>query len=238
VELYDFGVTREGTFYYVMEILDGLDLESLVRRFGPLAAERAANLVWQACDSLDDAHYAGLVHRDIKPANLYACRRGRRHDFLKVLDFGLVKSSWADASSDPALSRESAITGTPAYLAPEVVMGERAIDGRVDIYGLGCVAYWLVSGQRVFEGTTPMELVLHHVQTAPVPPSQRGGVAVPRALEDLILACLEKNPAHRPASAAELARRLEATGLPQRWTPDKARHWWDTHLPPAAAAAR
>jgi len=108
----------------------------------------------------------------------------------------------------------------------------------VDIYGLGCVAYWLVSGQRVFEGTTPMELVLHHVQTAPVPPSQRGGVAVPRALEDLILACLEKNPAHRPASAAELARRLEATGLPQRWTPDKARHWWDTHLPPAAAAAR
>jgi len=238
VELYDFGVTREGTFYYVMEILDGLDLESLVRRFGPLAAERAANLVWQACDSLDDAHYVGLVHRDIKPANLYACRRGRQHDFLKVLDFGLVKSSWADASSDPALSRESAITGTPAYLAPEVVMGERAIDGRVDIYGLGCVAYWLVSGQRVFEGTTPMELVLHHVQTAPVPPSQRGGAEVPRALEDLILACLEKNPAHRPASAAELARRLEATGLPQRWTPDKARHWWDTHLPPAAAAAR
>jgi serine/threonine-protein kinase len=237
VDLYDFGVTRDGTFYYVMEILDGLDLESLVRKFGPLAAERAAHLVWQACDSLDDAHYAGRVHRDIKPANLYACRRGRRHDFLKVLDFGLVKSSWADASSDPALSRESAITGTPAYLAPEVVLGERAIDGRVDIYGLGCVAYWLVSGQRVFEGKTPMELVLHHVQTAPVPPSQRGGGEVPRELEDLILACLEKNPEHRPASAAELARRLEATGLPQRWTPDKARHWWDTHLAPVAAAA-
>ena len=175
VELYDFGVTREGTFYYVMEILDGLDLESLVRRFGPVPAERAAHLLVQACDSLDDAHFAGLIHRDIKPANLYACRRGRRYDFLKVLDFGLVKSSWADASSDPALSRESAITGTPAYLAPEVVLGERAIDGRVDIYGLGCVAYWLVSGQRVFEGATSMELVLHHVQTAPVPPSQRGG---------------------------------------------------------------
>jgi eukaryotic-like serine/threonine-protein kinase len=238
VELYDFGVTREGTFYYVMEILDGLDLESLVRRFGPVPAERAAHLLFQACDSLDDAHFAGLIHRDIKPANLYACHRGRRYDFLKVLDFGLVKSSWADASSDPALSRESAITGTPAYLAPEVVLGERAIDGRVDIYGLGCVAYWLVSGQRVFEGATPMELVLHHVQTPPVPPSKRGGIAVAPALEDLILACLEKDPARRPASAAELGRRLEATGLPARWTPERAREWWDANMPAAAATAR
>jgi serine/threonine-protein kinase len=238
VELYDFGVTSEGTFYYVMEILDGLDLESLVRRFGPLPAERAAHLIVQACDSLDDAHYVGLVHRDIKPANLYACRRGRQHDFLKVLDFGLVKSSWADPSSDVALTRESAITGTPAYLAPEVVLGERAIDGRVDIYGLGCVAYWLVSGQRVFEGATPMELVLHHVQTAPVRPSQRSGVAVPPALEDLILACLEKEPARRPTSAAELGRLLEATGLPRRWTPERAREWWDAHMAPAAAPTR
>jgi serine/threonine-protein kinase len=107
----------------------------------------------------------------------------------------------------------------------------------VDIYGLGCVAYWLVAGQRVFEGTTTMELVLHHVQTAPVPPSQRGGVTVPRALEDLILACLEKDPARRPASAGELARRLEATGLPQRWTPERAREWWDAHMPPAPPVA-
>ena len=238
VELYDFGVTSDGTFYYVMEILDGLDLESLISRFGPVPAERAAHLLLHACDSLDDAHYVGLVHRDIKPANLYACRRGRRHDFLKVLDFGLVKSSWADGSSDVALTRESAITGTPAFLAPEIVLGERAIDGRVDIYGLGCVAYWLVSGQRVFEGATPMELVIHHVQTAPVPPSRRGGVPVPRALEDLILACLEKDPARRPASAAELGRRLEATGLPAGWTPERAREWWDANIPPPAAAAR
>jgi eukaryotic-like serine/threonine-protein kinase len=238
VDLYDFGVTREGTFYYVMEILDGLDLESLVRRFGPLPAERAAHLLVHACDSLDDAHFVGLIHRDIKPANLYSCRRGREHDFLKVLDFGLVKSSWADAHSDPALSRESAITGTPAYLAPEVVLGERAIDGRVDIYGLGCVAYWLVTGQRVFEGTTPMELVLHHVHTPPVPPSRRGAVAVPPALEQLILACLEKDPARRPASARELATRLEATGLPRRWTPERAREWWITHAPAAPAPAR
>ena len=238
VDLYDFGVTREGTFYYVMEILDGLDLESLVRRFGPVPAERAAHLLVHACDSLDDAHFVGLVHRDIKPANLYSCRRGRAHDFLKVLDFGLVKSSWADAHSDPALSRESAITGTPAYLAPEVVLGERAIDGRVDIYGLGCVAYWLVTGQRVFEGATPMELVLHHVQTPPVPPSRRGAIAVPPALEQLILSCLEKDPARRPASARELATRLEATGLPRRWTPERAREWWNTHAPAAPAPAR
>jgi eukaryotic-like serine/threonine-protein kinase len=235
VELYDFGVTREGTFYYVMEILDGLDLESLVRRFGRVPAERAAHLLLHACDSLDDAHYAGLIHRDIKPANLYACRKGRQHDFLKVLDFGLVKSGWADSTSDPALSRESAITGTPAYLAPEIVLGERAIDGRVDLYGLGCVAYWLVAGQRVFEGETPMQLALHHVQTTPVPPSQRAGVEVPRALEELILACLEKDPARRPSSARELAQRLEATGLASGWTAARAREWWETHLPSPAS---
>jgi serine/threonine-protein kinase len=115
---------------------------------------------------------------------------------------------------------------------------ERAIDGRVDIYGLGCVAYWLVSGQRVFEGTTSMELVLHHVQTPPVPPSRRAAIAIPRELEDLILACLEKDPARRPTSARELARLLEATGLPRRWTPERAHEWWDAHLPPAHAAAR
>jgi hypothetical protein len=234
VDLYDFGVTREGTFYYVMEILDGLDLESLVRRFGPVPAQRAAHLLLHACDSLDDAHYVGLIHRDIKPANLYTCRRGRQLDFLKVLDFGLVKSSWADSSSGAGLSRESAITGTPAYLAPEIVLGERAIDGRVDIYGLGCVAYWLLAGQRVFEGETPMQLALHHVQTTPVPPSRRGAVEVPRALEDLVLACLEKDPARRPSSAQELAQRLEATGLASEWTAERAREWWETHLPSPA----
>jgi serine/threonine-protein kinase len=229
VELYDFGVTREGTFYYVMEILDGLDLESLVRHFGPVPPERAAHLLIQACDSLDDAHYAGLIHRDIKPANLYACRRGRRYDFLKVLDFGLVKSSWADEPQEAALSHESAITGTPAYLSPEIVLGGRAIDARVDIYGLGCVAYWLVSGRRVFEGDTPMQLALQHVQAAPVPPSRRSPHPVPAALEEVILACLEKDPARRPASAHDLARRLEATGLAAEWTQDRAREWWATH---------
>ena len=235
VELYDFGVTGEGTFYYVMEILDGLDLESLVRRFGPVPADRAAHLLLHACDSLDDAHYAGLIHRDIKPANLYACRKGRHHDFLKVLDFGLVKSSWAESEAETALSHESTITGTPAYLAPEVVLGEPAIDGRVDIYGLGCVAYWLVAGHRVFDGATPMDLVLQHVQATPVPPSQRGQIDLPPAFEELILACLEKDRARRPGTVRELATRLEATGLAAGWTPDRAQRWWDTHLPPPAA---
>ena len=236
VELYDFGVTSEGTFYYVMEILDGLDLESLVRRFGPVPPERAAHLLLHACDSLDDAHYAGLIHRDIKPANLYACRRGRQHDFLKVLDFGLVKSSWADAEEDTAVSRESAITGTPAYLAPEVVLGEQAIDGRVDIYGLGCVAYWLVAGQRVFEGGTPMDVVLKHVQATPVPPSRRGGIDLPPAFEALILACLAKDRGSRPNSARELAAQIEATGLAASWTPARAQQWWNSHLPAPTAA--
>ena len=139
---------------------------------------------------------------------------------------------------DDRLTTDGVITGTPAFMAPEAALGGRALDARVDIYGLGCVAYWLVAGQRVFEGKTPMELVLHHVQTAPLPPSQRGGVAVPPALEDLILSCLEKDPARRPVSAGELARLLEATGLPRLWTPERARDWWDANVPPAPPVAR
>jgi eukaryotic-like serine/threonine-protein kinase len=235
VELYDFGVTRDGTFYYVMEILDGLDLESLVERFGPVPAERVAHFLLQACDSLADAHHAGLIHRDVKPANLYACRKGLKHDFLKVLDFGLVKSSWKDETSDAGLSDDGLVSGTPAYLAPEIARGEGAIDARVDLYGLGCVAYWLLVGQRVFEGATPVQLALHHVQTPPVPPSRRTEMEVPPALEDLILSCLEKDPARRPPTADDVAERVHAAGLAAAWTPARARRWWDTHLPAPSA---
>ncbi|HEY2946555.1 MAG TPA: serine/threonine-protein kinase [Vicinamibacteria bacterium] len=234
IELYDFGVTRDGVFYYVMEMLDGLDLESLVHRFGPVPADRAVHFLLQACDSLADAHHAGLIHRDIKPANLYACRRGRKHDFLKVLDFGLVKSSWADEGSNPRLTTEGMITGTPAYMAPEVARGERAIDARVDLYGLGCVAYWLLTGRTVFDGSTPMQLALQHVNTLPVPPSKRSELPIPAAVEEVVLACLEKDPARRPASADDLGARLSACAV-TGWTPERARRWWDAHMPVAAA---
>jgi serine/threonine-protein kinase len=237
VELYDFGVTRDGTFYYVMEILDGIDLESLVRRFGAVPPERAAHFLLQACDSLADAHHVGLVHRDIKPANLFTCRRGLKYDFLKVLDFGLVKSSWAEQAADARLTTEGMAAGTPAYMAPEVAMGQSALDGRADLYGLGCVAYWLVTGEHVFKGTTPMQVALQHVQATPVPPSQRATVPPPPALEEAILWCLEKDPARRPADADVLAARLSATGLAALWTSVRARQWWEQHVPARAAAA-
>jgi serine/threonine-protein kinase len=230
VELYDFGVTPSGTFYYVMELLDGLDLEQLVRRFGPVPAERAVHFLLQMCDSLEDAHVAGLVHRDIKPANVYACRRGRKRDFVKVLDFGLVKPAWTTEPHERSLTGQGAIAGTPAYLAPELALGNRAIDGRADIYALGCVAYWLVTAQRVFEAESPLQLVVHHIETTPVPPSQRGGSSVPADLDELILWCLQKTPEKRPADVTEVARHLANCRLDARWTPERAAAWWKENL--------
>jgi eukaryotic-like serine/threonine-protein kinase len=231
IELYDFGITRDGTFYYVMELLEGLDLESLVRRFGPVPPERAIHLLVQACDSLADAHHAGLVHRDIKPANICACRRGLKDDFVKVLDFGLVKATWEGAERDTRLTQEGAVAGTPAYIAPEAVLGNRVVDPRADIYCLGCVAYWLVTGQTVFERGTPLQMAFHHAHTEPVAPSRRTEIGVPDDLDRLILSCLEKDPDRRPQDALELASRLAACSGQPAWTPVRARRWWDTHRP-------
>ena len=174
VSLHDFGVTPEGAFYYVMELLEGLDLETLVRRFGPVPPERAIHLLIQACDSLAEAHAVGLVHRDVKPANIIACHWGLKWDFVKVLDFGLVKAMWT-MGEDDQLTSEGAITGTPAYMAPEAALGGRDLDARVDLYGLGCVAYWLLTGERVFLGRTAVEVLMHHVKTPPVPPRSAPG---------------------------------------------------------------
>ncbi|HEY3595004.1 MAG TPA: serine/threonine-protein kinase, partial [Polyangiaceae bacterium] len=157
VELFDFGVSENGVFYYVMELLDGIDLESLVRNHGPVSAERAVWLLRQVCDSLDDAHRAGLVHRDIKPANIVATRRGRRCDYVKVLDFGLVKGS-VKGEGDPELTDAAKLKGTPAYWAPETATGRGPIDARADIYALGCVAYWLITGALVFDAPTPLAM--------------------------------------------------------------------------------
>ena len=154
MELFDFGVAEQGTFYYVMELLEGLDADALVRRFGPVPAERAVYLLRQVCHSLAEAEARGLVHRDIKPANIFLCRYGEDFDFVKVLDFGLVKALDARTSGDPALTRENAVHGTPAFMAPEQALGEASIDSRADIYATGCVAYWLITGQQVFTAET------------------------------------------------------------------------------------
>jgi eukaryotic-like serine/threonine-protein kinase len=229
IRLFDFGTTSDGAFYYVMELLSGRDLESLVREFGPLPAERVVYLLRQVCHSLADAHARGLVHRDIKPANIYVCRMGLDYDFVKVLDFGLVK--FKGASEDQTLmTANNATSGTPAYMAPEVILGNSDVDRRADVYALGCVAYFLLTGQLVFEADTPIKMLMHHVQTPPTPPSARTELPIPRDLEELVLACLEKDPAKRPADASQLYGMTCGCQAAQPWTSQAARTWWEYNL--------
>jgi serine/threonine-protein kinase len=236
IQLYDFGITEEGAFFYVMELLDGFNLDTLVRRFGPQSAERTVHLLTQACDSLWDAHRSSLIHRDVKPANIYACRYGHWVDFVKILDFGLVKQDGSLAVQEATLTRADSMTGTPAYMAPEMALGERRIDARADIYSLGCVGYWLLTGHRVFERDTPMKTVLAHIQERPVPPSQLTELEIPESLERVVLSCLEKDPDHRPKSAKELSDALRACRLGSEWKEESAVAWWGIHHQPLQEA--
>jgi len=230
VELFDFGVANDGAFYYAMELLDGLDAEDLVRRFGPVSADRTLYLLRQVCHSLSEAHAHGLVHRDIKPANVFVCRYGEDRDFVKVLDFGIVKD-FQGADGDSAQTQEHTFRGTPAFAAPEQAEGKADIDGRADIYAVGCLAYWFMTGQHVFSADTPMALLMAHVGTAPTPPSARCELAIPAALDDIVLSCLAKDPTNRPQSARELADRLSDVPGIGPWTDDQARAWWSSHAP-------
>ena len=176
VRLYDFGVSETGSFYFVMELLTGINLESMVERFGPLPPERVVMLLRQSCRSLGEAHAAGLVHRDIKPANLFVCQMGREYDFLKVLDFGVVKRIVGD--EDTVLTGKGGISGTPAYLAPETILGGQEVDGRTDLYALGCVAYWMLTGMLVFESDNPVRMMMDHANKKPEPPSRVAEVSI------------------------------------------------------------
>jgi serine/threonine-protein kinase len=213
VALYDFGVTKSGTIYYVMELLDGVDLETLVRREGALPPRRVVHILKQVLDSLAEAHEQGLVHRDIKPANIHLSKRGLEKDFVKVLDFGLVKSKTTPEKMSNSLTAANGIVGTPAYLAPELLTGEGTIDGRADLYALGCVAYYLLTGHLVFDASTAMQMAIAHVAGAPVPPSQRVEQAIPAQLERIVMTCLAKRPENRPASAQAMLRALNALDL-------------------------
>jgi serine/threonine-protein kinase len=230
IQLYDFGITRDRRLYYVMELLEGSDLESLVSRYGPQPAARVASILRQACRSLAEAHAAGLVHRDIKPANLHIGRIGLEYDFVKVLDFGLVKADGRWLREDVRLTAPESLSGTPAYMAPEMAAGEE-VDSRADLYALGCVGYFLLTGSLVFEAENALQLVLKHIQTEPVPPSVRLGRPVPEALEGVILSCLAKAPGARPADAATLAEALTCAGADD-WTQGDARQWWETTFTP------
>jgi eukaryotic-like serine/threonine-protein kinase len=233
LELYDFGVTDDGTFYYVMELLEGSNLAELVERFGPVPAERAVHFLRQICDSLAEAHEAGLIHRDIKPANVYACHYGREVDFIKVLDFGLVKHGGVRDEEADKLTADHVAGGTPAFMSPEQALGDKGVDGRSDLYAVGCVAYWLLTGTLVFRGRSAMETIVMHVNREAEPPSRRTELPIPAELEAIVLACLAKSPGARPQTADELTARLDSVPLAHEWTAPRAREWWKKHRPAA-----
>jgi serine/threonine protein kinase len=231
IQLYDFGITRDRRLYYVMELLDGCDLDTLVARYGPQPPARVAHILRQACRSLAEAHASGMVHRDIKPANLHLGRVGLEYDFVKVLDFGLVKRQAGVPSGDVELTAPESISGTPAYMAPEMASGE-PVDHRADLYALGCVGYFLLTGKRPFEGDHPMQVILQHIRTEPVSPSARLGRPVPPALERLLMRCLAKSPLERPPDAGALGEELGPAGADD-WTQREAQLWWETTFTPA-----
>ena len=213
IDVYDFGITEDGDFYYVMELLHGLSLERFVQDFGPMEPARVVYLLRQVCHSLSEAHGRGLIHRDIKPANIFMCRLGPDDDFVKVLDFGLVKHF--EAPIPGTMLTHGRADGRHARLhgARNCARQRRRRRPR-RLYSLGCVAYYLLTGQPVFSGDTPVATVLAHVKDQPVPPSARSEVAIPPALDALILECLAKDPAGRPATAAAVSQRLKRSTWP------------------------
>jgi len=231
VHIYDFGTTDDGTFFYVMEMLDGIDLETMVKRYGPLPPERVVYLLRQVARSLREAHEHALVHRDIKPANLFVCQCGGTPDFVKVLDFGLVTTTiGSDVLEDVEITRGGFPPCTPGYVAPEIATGAREISGAADIYSLGSVAYWMLTGELLFKGENAMATVLKHVSDAPSPPSLRSPFDIPGELDQLVLQMLSKSPEDRPESAAALDKALARLPLAE-WTEEAAIEWWVSNQP-------
>jgi serine/threonine protein kinase len=239
ITIYDYGRSPEGVFYYAMEFLDGYPLDVLVRKFGPLPDGRVINILSQVCGSLSEAHAAGLMHRDIKPANIMITARGGVYDFVKLLDFGLVKA--VDSHKMQTLTAADTVTGTPLYMAPETIRDAEGCDARGDLYALGAVGYFLLTGHAVFESANVLEIMRSHVESPPVPPSQRANRPISRSLETVVLQCLAKSPTDRPQSAAELAAALEQCVPLESWGKAEAAIWWrqnqETREMPAGAAA-
>jgi serine/threonine-protein kinase len=223
VHVYDWGRTSGGTFYYAMEYLNGLDLQKLVDRHGPQNPARVAHLLAQLCAALAEAHRIGLVHRDVKPANVMLCDRGGIQDVIKVVDFGV--SDDRQARNDGAnFGQAGAIIGTPLYVSPEALIAPETMDGRSDLYAVGAVGYFLLTGVPPFTGRDILQVCAQHLHSAPVPPSTRLGKPIPHELQALILSCLDKSPERRPASAALLQAALEPHAAD--WTRDRAAQWW------------
>ena len=223
IEIFDYGSTEDGTFYYVMEYLPGMSLAELVERFGPLPPERAVHFLRQICDALSEAHAAGLIHRDIKPGNIFAAQRGGVYDVAKLLDFGLVKP--APDQEAIHLTGEGMIAGSPLFMSPEQATGDGAPDARSDIYSLGAVGYYLLTGRPPFEGKRAIKVMIAHAHQDVIPPSQhRDGI--PDDVQQVVLQCLAKAPADRYQNAASLAEALARCTTADRWTREDARRWW------------
>lgn len=223
IDIFDYGRAEDGTFYYVMEYLPGMNLAEIVKRFGPMPAARVIHLVRQACDALQEAHDLGLLHRDLKPANLFAAVRGGFYDVTKLLDFGLAKPL-SDLET-AQLTADGTITGSPLYMSPEQAIGDREADPRSDIYSLGGVLYFLLTGHPPFEDEKPLKVLFQHAHEPPKPLSQ-WSEEIPMDLEGVVMRCLAKNPSDRYQSASELAAALEECEHHGVWTRDDARRWW------------
>jgi serine/threonine-protein kinase len=224
VEVFDYGHAEDGTFYYVMEYLPGMNLEDLVERYGPLPPERAVYLLRQVCQALREAHGIGLIHRDLKPSNIIACERGQVYDVAKLLDFGLVKS-FGLGGDGVKLTQEGTFTGSPAFMSPEQAAGDRQLDARSDIYNVGAVAYFLITGQLVFDRSSFLQM-LHAHAYEPVIPLREFQQAVPADLQQVILRCLEKDPARRYQEVVALDKALAACSCAGQWTAERAEDWW------------
>jgi serine/threonine-protein kinase len=235
IDLYDYGVAQDGTFFYAMEYLDGLDLDTLVDEHGPVPVERAVHLLTQACDSLADAHEHGLIHRDVKPGNIFAARMGIQHDFVKVLDFGLVKDTRPEEGAT-ALTQDGMTSGTPAFMPPEVALAQDNVDERADIYALACVGYWLTTGQYVFVADSPMAMVVDHVKSEPPAPSTRTELAIPPEFDEVILRALAKDPGDRYQNMREFAHALRQVPVRKPWDEARAAEWWQLRNGDAAVA--
>jgi serine/threonine-protein kinase len=226
ITIYDYGRTPDGVFYYAMELLDGASLEAVVERDGPQPPGRVVRVMEMVAGGLAEAHKLGIIHRDIKPANIYLCRQGGEFDIAKVLDFGLVKV--VEGPQDANLTHDGVVTGTPQYLAPEALTDPDTVDGRSDLYALGAVGYFMLTGEQVFTGNI-VEICGHHLHTEPTPPSERLGRELPFEVEAVVMQCLAKHPDDRPQSAGEIRARLAASLDIPRWRQADAEAWWGTH---------
>ena len=227
IAIYDYGHTPEGIFYYAMEYLDGIDLQTLVDQYGPQSEARVIHILMQVCKSLFEAHSRDLVHRDIKPANIMLNRRGGEPDVVKVLDFGLVKA--IDSEKRAGMTSDGSLLGTPLYMSPEAIQSPLSVDARSDLYAVGAVGYFLLTGRPVFEASDIMELCEKHVDEQPVPPSERIGKGISEELENALLGCLDKSRANRPATARDLAEQLAICPHAGEWTVKKGELWWARH---------